>query len=149
MTNCPYESYYQQQVGTGSVNVYRGVPYQRGHGVGNFFKALYRGVMPLVKRGAQAIGKEAFISGVNVLKDVTQNKPFKESMRLRLGEAKQSLKRKASQKMESLLKGSGYKRRKTVKRRHSSNIPPPVRSLKKKKKKKSTNCASKLIDIFH
>ena len=88
---------------------------------------------------------------MNVLKDVVDHKPFDQSLRFRLGEAKQSLKRKANKKIDSLLKGSGYKKRKTLKRTHSSIVSPTGQSLKtksKKKRKKSTHCASKLIDIF-
>lgn len=148
--NCPYQNYYNQQAGTGYVDVYRGAAYQKGHGVSSFFKALFRQVMPLVKQGAQAVRKEALKSGVSVLSDVTQNKPFKQSVNQRLEDAKQNLKRKASQKLQSLLTGSGYKRRKTVKRSHSSKATLPVQRLKSKNKKKSSkNCASALFDIFH
>ena len=58
---------------------------QKGKGVGSFLKGVYRSVLTLVKEASRAVrkavGKEALRVGVNILDDITHEKPFKESFR--------------------------------------------------------------------
>lgn len=90
-------------------NVFVGAPYQRGHGIGRFLGGLFRSVLPLLSRGAKAIGREALRTGLHVIEDVSGNNiPFKESLKRRARESGENLKRKADEKIALLMKGSGY-----------------------------------------
>jgi hypothetical protein len=57
----PYTRYYANQIGGGEVgSVYRAsFRAQKGHGVGFFFRELFRFVKLLLFSGAKAVGKEA------------------------------------------------------------------------------------------
>ena len=58
-----YNEYYARQAG-GALPYFAGALYQRGHGLGNLFGGLLRSAMPLIKRGAVALGRGALKSGV-------------------------------------------------------------------------------------
>ena len=64
-----YNDYYAQQAG-GALPYFAGVQYQRGHGLGSLFGSLLRSAMPLIKRGAVALGKGALKTGVRIAGDV-------------------------------------------------------------------------------
>ena len=53
-----YDDYYARQVG-GALPYFKGARVQRGHGFGNLFSGLLRTVVPLIRRGAAALGKRA------------------------------------------------------------------------------------------
>lgn len=79
-----FRKYYDQS-GSGflnSVEVYRGQP-QRGHGLGNFFRSLGRTVMPLISKGARAIGKQVLRTGAEVASDVLSGENVGESIKKR------------------------------------------------------------------
>ena len=82
---------------------------KKGKGVGSFLKGIYRSVLPLVKNGGKtvgkAVGKEALRAGVNILDDITHEKPFKESFRNNIRESGKNLKRKAEEKLDNLITG--------------------------------------------
>lgn len=132
-----YDNYYDSQVGGGGgvEHVYTGSPYQRGHGgIGSFLKGLFRRALPFLKRGARAVGKEAFRAGVNIIDDVSENKAtFKEALRTRARESGLNLKRKAEEKIESLMEGSGYKRTQRRRKRQSKVSRRRKRTTRKTK----------------
>ena len=137
-----YDAYFDVQFGGGGGGVgriYIGAPYQRGHGgIGNFLAGVLRRVLPLLTRGAKAVGKEAMRSGLNVLSDVaTRNTPIGESFRSRMKESGEVLKRKAEEKLDKLMEGSGYIDD------HSFGILQSLNnsetSLNKKRKRRSTS----------
>lgn len=156
-----YIDHYESQVGGGVDRVFIGAPYQRGHGLGSFLSGLFRRALPLLTRGARAVGKEALHAGMNILGDVAHNTPFKDSFRARMTESGRNLKRKADETFESLMQGSGYKIQDRSAQHHSlfghasPHIgTPTLRALKytktrkprkatKKKKKVSTDKRSK------
>lgn len=109
--NCPYEHYYSHQAGSGVGVIYKGTPYQRGHGIGSFLGGLFRSVLPLLSSGAKAVGKQMLNTGVGLLTDMVNAQPMKESFKNRFKEASGNLKRKADEKIDSLMSGSGYKMR--------------------------------------
>lgn len=111
-TICPYHHYYSNQAGTGIGVVYKGVLHQQGHGIGSFLGGLFRSVLPLISSGAKAIGKEALNAGVGILSDIVSAKPLEESVTSRFHEATSNLKRKADNKINRVMKGSGYKNKK-------------------------------------
>ena len=143
MKTCPYHTYYSTQAGNGIGTVYRGAPYQRGHGIGSFLGGLFKSIMPLIRGGLHTLGQEVFSTGHHVMHDMHQNVPVKEAMRTRLIEAGKNLKRKASDKLERMM-GAGSSSIKRV--REQSN----KRSLKAKHHLKKVRGARKTSsDIFH
>ena len=63
--------YLDQQQGNG-MNVFRGSPWQNGHGqvgfgLGGLFRSVARAVMPIVKSGAKTLGNIALNTGANLL----------------------------------------------------------------------------------
>lgn len=113
---CPYQNYYSHQAGSGIGIIYKGAPYQRGHGVGSFLGGLFRSVLPLLASGAKAVGKEVLNTGVGLLSDLVNTRPFDESIKTRLKTATSNLKRKADNKIDSLMTGSGYKIKRPLKK---------------------------------
>lgn len=165
-----YDEYFDAQVGggfrSGVGRIYVGAPYQRGHGgIGNFLAGVFRRVLPLLSRGAKAVGREALRTGVNVISDVAnRNTPFAEALKTRARESGEVLKRKAEEKIEKLMEGSGYidghslgvlqslngpETSKSKKRRRSTSRKPNKHAKKrklgvlKKKKKKKKKVANK------
>lgn len=153
-----YIDYYNSQIGgggggggnymhTGINRVYIGTPYQRGSGIGSFLGGLFRNILPFLGKGAKAIGKEAFRTGINVLSDVAlRNSPVKESLRTHARESVGNLKRKAENKLdEYLMEGSGYKFKHPALSSHllntlgSLSTSKKVKAKNKKKKKSTTN----------
>lgn len=140
MKPCPYLAYYSGQAGSGiGATVFKGSPYQRGHGVGSFFSGLFRSIMPLIRRGVGTVGKEALRTGVNILGDLQEKRPIKEIFKTRISEAGGNLKRKAENKIDTILTGSGYKKKRKAAKRIQSHTP---RARAKNTKKK------RLGDIF-
>lgn len=139
---CPYEHYYSHQAGSGIGVIYKGAPYQRGHGIGSFLGGLFRSVLPLLSSGAKVIGKEALNAGVGLLSDMVSARPMEDSIKSRLKEASSNLKRKADNKIERLnMSGSGYI---TKRKRLSSYSLPATAKVKATKKSRVDN----LKDIF-
>ena len=112
MTN-PYVSYYLNQAGTGVGPVFRGAPYQRGHGIGSWLSSIFRSVFPMLKSGAKTLGQEALNAGFGVLRDAITRKPLRESLKSRMREAGSNLMNVAEQKIDTM-KGSGYKRKRKI-----------------------------------
>ena len=106
-----YEYYDTQNAsrGDGIPRVFVGSPYQRGHGIGSFLGGLFRKVLPFLSKGVRAVGKEALRAGINVIEDIENNTPFKEAVKSRFKESSGNLKRKAKEKITSLMTGTGYK----------------------------------------
>lgn len=96
-----YDEYFDLQYGSGRLSgierIYIGTPNQRGHGIGSFLGGLFR-VLPLLSKGAKAIGKEVVHSGMHIARDVIQrDMPFKESFNTHMKDSAKNLKRKAAQ----------------------------------------------------
>lgn len=137
-----YMQYYDTQVGGGGRinNVFVGAPYQRGHGIGRFLGGLFRSVFPLFKRGAKAIGKEALRAGLNVMEDITTNDiPFKESIKRHAKDAGGNLKRKANEKLELLMSGSGYNNLNASRAMQSLIGRAPIRTVARKRATSATS----------
>ncbi|KAL3071434.1 hypothetical protein niasHS_016718 [Heterodera schachtii] len=64
----------------GGYNIYRGLPYQRGAGVGAVFRSLMRYLLPIGKQIGSAIGRQGMESGNRVLTNVLEGKELKESL---------------------------------------------------------------------
>ena len=109
-----YKNYFDHQLGgsnaisSGINRVYVGSSYQRGHGIGKFLGGLFRKALPLLSRGTKAIGREALRTGINVLSDIAQAVPLKESVHRRAKESGGNLKRKIEEKFDAYMEGDGY-----------------------------------------
>lgn len=104
-----YHEELQNGRGWGIPRVFAGSPYQRGHGIGSFLGGLFRRILPYLGNAARTVGKEALRAGVNVIEDVENKTPLKIALKHRFEESRDNLKRKAKEKITSLMKGSGYK----------------------------------------
>ena len=119
----------------GGLPYFRGPVYQRGHGLGSFFGGLLRGALPLLRQGAKAIGRQALQTGMQIMGDVVENKPFKLSLRSRLHEAGQNLQQKANNKIKNIITGGGRKRarRKILKKNNKKSSNQKSRQPRKRK----------------
>lgn len=123
---CPthiFEEFYTQQAGNG-LSYYKGVPLQRGSGLGGIFKSFYRMILPLFKSGAKAVGKQALRSGVDIANDVLQGKEIKAATKERAKEASKLLTSKAADKVKTMV--GGHKRKRRTKKRV---IPKKIRKV--------------------
>ena len=75
-----YHGYYTNQAGRG-YPVYAGRRYQRGHGLGSILGGLFKSAVPLLKKGAKALGKEALRTGLNVAADTLEGGNVGESLK--------------------------------------------------------------------
>jgi len=91
----------------GNFHVFHGGRFQKGYGLGSFFKSLARSAIPLIQRGAKTIGKTALSTGMNIARDVMAGDNLSTSAKSQLKAAAGQLKRKALSQI-----GSGGKRRK-------------------------------------
>lgn len=110
-----YDQFFNVQVGGGGGGrgigrIYVGTPNQRGHGgIGSFLAGMFRRVLPLLSRGAKAVGKEALRTGMNIISDVANtDTSVKESFRNRMKESGKNLKRKVDEKFDNLMEGAGH-----------------------------------------
>ena len=81
-----YNDYYARQAG-GALPYFAGAQYQRGHGLGSLFGGLLRSVMPLLKRGAVALGRGALKTGVRIAGDVLSGQNIKTAAKRRVTDA--------------------------------------------------------------
>ena len=87
-----YNDYYARQAG-GALPYFAGAQYQRGHGLGSLFGGLLRSAMPLIKRGAVALGKGALKTGVRIADDVMSGQRIKRATKRRVADAGRNLMR--------------------------------------------------------
>lgn len=91
----------------GGYNVFKGMPYQRGAGIGSVLRSFLRYLVPIGKEIGGAIGRQGLQSGNRVLSNVLEGKDLKESL---VSEGKAGLKNlleKAAHNLNSQ-KGQGF-----------------------------------------
>jgi hypothetical protein len=71
-----YHDYYLHQAGRG-YPMYVGTRYQRKHGLGSIFGGLFKAAVPLLKKGAKTLDREALQTGLNIAEDVIAGKNLK------------------------------------------------------------------------
>ena len=79
-----FEQIHQWQYGNGLPSFRGGVSVQRGYGLGGFFKGLARSFAPVLKKGLVNVGKKALETGARVIKDASEGKSIKNSLKSRL-----------------------------------------------------------------
>lgn len=104
---------------------------------------LFRSVLPLLKRGSLAIAKEVLSSGSNLIGDIQEKKPTKESVKKRALETVTNLKQRAINSMT----GGGYNPKKRQRITHSK-VNCRTSRTSKNKKNKSKAKKRKTVDIF-
>ena len=152
----PYIDYYLNQQGHGAdVAVFRGAPWQMGHGqmgygLGALFRSLAKVAMPILKRGAKSLGKIALSMGKDLLGDAMEGKNVKEAAKARGKEALGGAKNKAldfvQQKVEKSQTGQGHRKRsRSIKRSRSSRSRSSKRQKgsRKVKKRKASRSVSR------
>ena len=140
-----YYAYYVKQAG-GEIGPIYTASYriQRGRGIGSFLAGLWRFARPLIFSGLKAVGKEATSAGASALADLG-TKPVREILRNRLSEAKDNLKRKATEKLKSM-SGEGLR---IPKRARLKKIKTSGRKKKRHSVRKSTGKKIGIVrDIF-
>ena len=80
-----YEDYYLSQIGRG-IPVFRGVRYQRGHGLGNVLRNLTKFALPFLKKGVKAVGKQAVRTGMNIAQEAMQGQNIKAAAKRHLSQ---------------------------------------------------------------
>lgn len=142
-----FQGYYQRG---GQYRVFRG-SYQHGDGIGSFFSGLWRTIRPLIvpmaKKAAKAVGKQAVASGTQFATDVISGENVKQAAKQRFGEGVKSLHGQLDRKIQSMVeeqqRGSGHKKRGN-KRRLVAPMPFSRRSARGKKRR----VAATARDIF-
>lgn len=149
--------YYIAQAGSGGGDFYSGPIYQRGSGrnqrgagIGSFLGGLFRKILPVLRKGTAAIGREVINSGSNFIGDIGNNVNPRVALKARSREAVTNLARQ-------VLHGEGYKPGAAARKRQSSTSTPAKqikrrKTTKNKKKsaknKKSVKRLRKNKDIF-
>jgi len=75
---------------------FTGIPYQRGTGLGSFFKNLFRAILPIGTSAVKAIGREALAAGANIASDVLDGKDLGSSAKEHAREAAANTLRKGA-----------------------------------------------------
>ena len=95
-----YLDYYtgKRQFGCGNMTVLISAKYQRGHGLGNIFRRLFRSILLLfVKGNAPSWAGKAVQTGLNLVHSASHRVPFKQSIKKHVPKAlKSSQRRKVS-----------------------------------------------------
>jgi hypothetical protein len=134
--DCDFTAYYNSQAGgaLSDINIFRGVPYQRGFGIASVFK---RFGIPLLK----FLGRNLLKTGMTIGTDILSNGNIKDIVKKRTKEGAKQTAKEGLQKLSDLVDqtGSGHKRKlykasKSPKKSHK--IGTTIRKTKPKRVKK-------------
>ncbi|GFT05431.1 uncharacterized protein F54H12.2 [Trichonephila clavipes] len=105
-----------------------GQSFQKGYGIGGWFKRLFRTALPFLTRGAKSVGKEVLKTGTQIVNDLLEGQNLEDTAKHRAKETRRKLAREAIKKADDMLgQGKKYKRKK----RFSKHIiPSKVRKAK-------------------
>jgi len=123
----------------GGYDVFRGVPYQRGSGLGSVFRSFLRYLLPYGKQIGSAIGKQGLESGSRVLSSVLEGKDLKETL---IDEGKSGLKNLLQKAADNVTKQKGkgfdFRRYKDIEKRptlgqmHNNGFDPEIKTINKR-----------------
>jgi hypothetical protein len=141
-----FRQYYINQAG-GQYSVYRGIPRQKGYGLGGIFKSLYRYVLPflkdhalpVIKKGAEFVGNEAIRAAGNIATDAIKGNNIKDSFKQNATNIVDNISAEAKSKLQS---GSGRGRKRKLNKINIKN------KTHKKNYSFSNNKTRRLSDIF-
>ena len=108
--------------------VFRAPMYQQGYGLGGYFKRFFKWLVPIaekhvlphLKTGAQAIGREALDSVANIARDTARGRSLRDSAQEHVDTAIENIKHKAEKKLSG--EGKRRKRRKIILKRRQKDI---------------------------
>ena len=84
-----WDGYFEQQAiqaGHGA-SFFQGKMYQRGHGLGNIFRGIFKFLMPMAKSVAKTVGKQALHTGFDIVSDTIKGQNIKQAAKQRGREA--------------------------------------------------------------
>ena len=131
------------------MNVFRGSPWQIGHGqmgygLGGLFRSVARSVLPMIKSGAKTLGDIALNSGANLIGDILAGKNVKKAAKSRFTEATDVAKQRAVNKLQRLSQTGSGKRQPAKRKGKKRKISSANATSKQTKKRKTT----RVEDIF-
>ena len=106
--------YYTQQAG-GVLPVFRGSTIQQGSGIGGIFSAM-RGMIPMLKKGAEVAGKQLLNTGLKIANDVIEGENFADAAKTNLKTGGKELLNNLTKSFNSPKRGVTKKRPKQSKR---------------------------------
>lgn len=74
-----YSCFYEQS--GGSIPIFSGAKYQRGHGIGSILSGVLKMALPVLKKGALSLGKTALNTGMNIARDKLSGKSLQQSFK--------------------------------------------------------------------
>lgn len=123
-------------------------PYNtRGRGIGSVFFKFFKAVSPMLVKGLKSVGREVLSAGSDILAN-SGNEPIKKLVKSRSKQAFNTLKRKAEQKIEKLMDGSGdMMKMRGIKRKRKINLNQSLLAIKPAKKpvKRTPNKKKKVV----
>ncbi len=118
----------------GGLSGFQGVRYQRGAGLGSFFRGVFRAALPVISSIGKTVGKQALSSGVAMTRDVGNGESVGQSFINRNREAAEELLTKAANAVKQTGNGKFIKRKRSIrKRKAKAHKRPKVPSKKHKK----------------
>lgn len=142
-----YKHYYSnqaQQKGRGAF--FAGRRFQKGAGIGSIFGSLFRRALPFLSNITKQIGKQALKTSANVLADTASGHRIQDSIKTRLRESGQEMKREAINKLQNAITsqtGSGRKRKMSRQSKEGSSRKrrklSPKTQKRQQKKQRRTN----------
>lgn len=105
-----FEDHYSAQSGNG-MSHYQGVSFQKGYGLGSWFRRIFRTALPFLVKGTKTISKEALRTGSRVASDVLSGQNLKEAVKTRTKESGRNLAQKAVDRIQSMVGKGKYKRK--------------------------------------
>ena len=121
------------QSGKGGFPVFRGSRMQRGYGVGSVLSGMLRAAVPFLRKGAQALGKQALRTGLDVGRDVLSGRKLKDSARQRTMQTMRNVMENAGRRTA----GGSARRRPAQKNRTKTNSNKKKKGIKRKAPSKS------------
>ncbi|GFY77595.1 uncharacterized protein F54H12.2 [Trichonephila inaurata madagascariensis] len=97
-----YEDYYVNQAGNG-LSYYQGQSFQKGYGIGGWFKRLFRTALPFLTRGAKSVGKEVLKTGTQIANDLLEGQNLEDAAKHRVKETGRKLAREAIKRADDML----------------------------------------------
>ena len=88
--------------------VYSGLPYQRGAGIGNVFRGLIRFLLPVAKTVGKSLGKQALRTGAQIASDLAEGRDLEGTVKARGVQAIKAMGKKGKTKKKKVAqKGKG------------------------------------------
>ena len=141
MSDHDWTHYYLSQAANQSGAGFVGMPYQRGSGLGSFFRGVFRALMPIVKSAGKSIGKQALSTGADMASDNVAGNSIKRVVKRHGRKGAESLLRKAAAKLAEQQEGSGLGK---VTKKKKKAAP-----RKKRRKKKQTKPRQDQFGLYY